>query len=49
MPTLSLFPSKVPVIVAEPAFTAVTDPDDVTVATAVFLDDQVGEMYDSSI
>jgi hypothetical protein len=41
MPTLSLFPSKVPVIVAVPAFTAVTVPDDVTVATALFLEKYV--------
>ena len=37
-----LSPAKVPVMVAVPAPTAVTVPADVTVATLVLLDDQVG-------
>ena len=37
-----LCPSYVPVIVTVPAATAVTVPDDDTVATPVLLDDQLG-------
>ena len=42
MPTVPICPLNVPVIVAVPAATAVTVPDDDTVTTPVLLDDQVG-------
>ena len=42
MLTVPLCPLNVPVIVAVPAATAVTAPDDDTVATPGLLDDQVG-------
>ena len=42
MLTVPLCPPNVPVMVVVPAATAVTVPDDDTVATPVLLDDQVG-------
>ena len=42
MLTVPLCPLNVPVIVALPAATVVTVPDDETVATPVLLDDQLG-------
>ena len=42
MLTVPICPLNVPVIVAVPAATAVTVPDDDTVASPVLLDDQVG-------
>ena len=42
IPADALCPLNVPVTVALPAATAVTVPEDETVATSVLLDDQVG-------